>query len=65
MGAIVSPKAGGEVIVRSYAKTLDEQLVPGDLFQASFLEMSNRLTGTTGSPIQQASESAAESTNVQ
>ena len=47
--AIVSPKAGGEKIVRSFAQAKDEQLLPADLFQASLKEMGIRLSGSDSS----------------
>lgn len=42
---IISPKTGGEKIVRSFARAKDEQLLPAELFQASLKEMASRLSG--------------------
>ena len=46
MAAVVSPRNGGEKIVRSYAATKEEQLQPNELYQLSMLELSERLTGS-------------------
>lgn len=47
--AIVSPKVGGEKIVRSFAQAKDEKLLPMELFQASLKEMGARLSGADSS----------------